>query len=82
MYAYEKLKGRVKGVVVVMVTPFKDDYEIDKKALKDLTRFLIDSGIKEGNGVLVPAGSTGECPMLTDEERREIFSIVKRRLGK
>lgn len=42
-----------------------------------MTRFLIDSGIKEGKGVLVPAGSTGECPMLTDEERKRIFKIVK-----
>ncbi len=71
------LKGKIKGVVVVMITPFKENYELDEEGLRKLTRFLIDSGIKEGKGVLVPAGSTGECAMLTDEERKRIFHIVK-----
>jgi len=67
------LKDKIKGIVVVMITPFKEDYELDEEGLRKLTKFLIDSGIREGKGVLVPAGSTGECPMLTDEERRRIF---------
>lgn len=71
------LKEKIKGVVVVMITPFKENYELDEEGLRKLTRFLIDSGIKEGKGVLVPAGSTGECAMLTDEERKRIFQIVK-----
>ena len=78
---YKRLRDRVKGIVVVMVTPFKKNYEIDVEGLKKLTRFLIDSGIKEGTGVLVPTGSSGECPMLTGEERKEIFEIVKKEAG-
>jgi len=74
---YEILKEKIRGVVVVMITPFKENYELDEEGLRKLTRFLIDSGIREGKGVLVPAGSTGECAMLTDEERKRIFQIVK-----
>ncbi len=77
MSRFKDLKDKIRGVVVVMITPFKEDYELDEDGLRRLTRFLIDSGIKEGKGVLVPAGSTGECPMLTDEERKRIFKIVK-----
>lgn len=77
MSRFKDLKDKIRGVVVVMITPFKEDYELDEDGLRRLTRFLIDSGIKEGKGVLVPAGSTGECPMLTDEERERIFKIVK-----
>lgn len=77
MLEFKDLKDKIRGVVVVMITPFKDNYELDEDGLRRLTRFLIDSGIKEGKGVLVPAGSTGECPMLTDEERKRIFEIVK-----
>lgn len=77
----EELKEKIKGVVVVMITPFKENYELDEEGLRKLTRFLIDSGVKEGTGVLVPAGSTGECPMLTDEERKKIFKIVKGEAG-
>lgn len=75
------LKDRIKGVVVVMVTPFREDYELDEEGLRRLTKFLVESGIKEGMGVLVPAGSTGECPMLTLEERKRIFAIVKEEAG-
>lgn len=77
----EELKEIIKGVAVVMVTPFKENYEIDYEGLRKLTRFLIDSGVKEGKGMLIPAGSTGECPMITDEERREIFKTVKEEAG-
>ena len=81
MANFKELKGRVKGVVVVMTTPFREDYSVDEEGVRKLTRFLLDSGLKEGNGVLVPAGSTGECPMLTDEERKTIFKIVKEEAG-
>ncbi|MGB9857430.1 MAG: dihydrodipicolinate synthase family protein [Dictyoglomaceae bacterium] len=77
MQNFEILKEKIKGVIVVMITPFKENYELDEEGLRRLTRFLIDSGIKEGKGVLVPAGSTGECAMLSDEERKRIFQIVK-----
>lgn len=77
----EELKKIIKGVAVVMVTPFKENHEVDYEGLRKLTRFLIDSGVKEGKGMLIPAGSTGECPMLTDEERREIFKTVKEEAG-
>lgn len=72
----EELREKICGVVVVMTTPFKSDFELDEEGLRKQTRFLLESGIKEGTGVLVPTGSTGECPMLTDEERGKIFKIV------
>lgn len=81
MMKLEELKEKTKGVAVVMITPFKENQEMDEEGLKRLTRFLIESGVKEGKGVLIPAGSTGECPMLTDEERVKIFKIVKEEAG-
>jgi len=74
---YDELRGKIRGVVVVMITPFKSNYEVDEDGVRKLTRHLIDNGVKTGYGVLVPAGSTGECAMLTDEERKRIFKIVK-----
>jgi 4-hydroxy-tetrahydrodipicolinate synthase len=50
---------------------------LDEEGVRKQTRFLIDSGIKNGSGVLVPTGSTGECPMLTDEERKKVIQLVK-----
>jgi len=81
MKTNEALKDRIKGVVVVMVTPFLDNFELDEAGLRKLTRFLIESGVREGKGVLVPTGSTGECPMLSLEERERVFAIVKEEAG-
>ena len=61
---------------MVMTTPFRSDFELDEEGLRKQTHFLLNSGIEEGTGVLIPAATTGECPMLTDEERGRIFRIV------
>lgn len=74
-------KKIIKGVITVMVTPFKENYEVDVDGIKKLTRFLIENGIKKGTGVIIPTASIGECPMLTDEERKEIFRTVKKEAG-
>ena len=72
----EELKEKLQGVLVAMTTPFRSDFELDEGGLRKQTHFLIDSGIEEGKGALVPTGTNGECPMLTDEERGRIFKIV------
>jgi len=72
----EELRKKLVGVQIVMSTPFKDDYELDKEGMRKHTRFLIENGIKEGNGVLIPGGSTAECPMMSIEERKEALKIV------
>jgi len=81
METHEALKDQIRGVVVVMVTPFLDDFGLDEAGLRRLTRFLIENGVRKGRGVLVPAGSTGECPMLSLEERERVFAIVKEEAG-
>jgi len=63
-----------EGLTVALVTPFREG-AIDWDALDRLVDHVIDGG---GNG-LVPAGSTGESPVLTAEEKRELFRRVRRR---
>ncbi|MBI4669511.1 MAG: 4-hydroxy-tetrahydrodipicolinate synthase [Elusimicrobia bacterium] len=53
----------LKGCFTALVTPFKDG-EIDWESFEKHVRRQIDSGI---NG-LVPCGTTGEAPTLTEEE--------------
>jgi len=64
---------RFGPVLTAMVTPFTDDGELDAKAAADLARWLVD----HGNDGLVVAGTTGESPVLTDEERIELFRAVR-----
>ncbi len=72
----EELKEKLVGMFVVMVTPFKEDYSLDEEGLRKNTRFLIEKGLKNGDGGLIPGGSTGECFNLTIEERKRVLDIV------
>ena len=65
-----------RGVFVMMTTPFKDNRDLNLDGVKKHTRILIEKGIKTGKGVLVPTGSTGECPMMTVEEIKLTMKTV------
>ncbi|MDQ0973842.1 4-hydroxy-tetrahydrodipicolinate synthase [Neobacillus niacini] len=59
-------------VLTAMVTPFDQHGEIDYHAARTLVNFLIDNGT-DG---LVVAGTTGESPTLTTEEKISLFKFV------
>lgn len=59
-------------VLTAMVTPFDHNGEIDYKAARTLVNYLINNGT-DG---LVVAGTTGESPTLTTEEKVELFKFV------
>ena len=60
------------GVGTAMVTPFTASGELDEAAVRRLGRRQIDAGIH----FLVPCGTTGESPTLTDDERVRIVEIL------
>lgn len=55
-----------------MITPFKADDSLDFAALEKLTTRLVD----QGAGGLYILGSTGEGPLMTPEERRQVAERV------
>lgn len=67
----------MKGIFTALLTPFKDDYSINEASLKKLVEFNLEKGI---NGFYV-GGSTGEGLIMTAEERKEVFRIVKEAAG-
>ncbi len=60
------------GVGTALVTPFTRAGELDEKAVRRLGRRQIDAGIQ----FLVPCGTTGENPTLTDAERIRVVEIL------
>ncbi len=64
-------------VLTAMVTPFKENGEVDYEQAKKLALALLDSGC---DGVVV-AATTGEAPTLTWEEELRLFSEVKSAVG-
>lgn len=64
--------ARFGRVLTAMVTPFDDDGALDLDAAADLARHLE----AHGNDGLVVAGTTGESPVLTDDERLALIAAV------
>ena len=60
------------GVGTALVTPFTRTGDLDEKAVRRLGRRQIDAGIH----FLVPCGTTGENPTLTDAERVRMVEIL------
>jgi 4-hydroxy-tetrahydrodipicolinate synthase len=64
--------ARFGRVLSAMVTPFDDEGRLDLDVARDLARYLQD----HGNDGLVVAGTTGEAPVLSDDERLALFAAV------
>ena len=60
------------SILTAMVTPFNDTLAVDYDRLAELAEFLIDNG-SDG---LVVAGTTGESPTLSDDEKVRMFRCV------
>ena len=64
---------RFEGVYTPIVTPFADDFSINREALAQTVDHLVASGV---HGVIV-AGTTGEYYAQTTEERLEVMRLVR-----
>jgi 4-hydroxy-tetrahydrodipicolinate synthase len=64
--------ARFGEVVTAMVTPFTDSGALDLDAAASLARWLGE----HGSDGLVVAGTTGEGPVLTDAEKRDLWRAV------
>ena len=60
-----------------MVTPFDSDGGVDLRAGRDLAAHLVENGID----ALVLAGTTGESPTTTDEEKVALLKAVREEVG-
>jgi|TARA_B110000211_G_scaffold121524_1_gene140298 4-hydroxy-tetrahydrodipicolinate synthase len=60
----------LKGSIVALITPFKDDSLNEDNYIK-----LIDYHLKNGTNGIVPGGTTGESPTLSHIEHKRIIEI-------
>lgn len=60
------------GTGTALVTPFRRDGSLDERTLRALVKRQIAAGID----FLVPCGTTGESPTLTEEERLRVVEIT------
>ncbi|MDQ6757235.1 MAG: 4-hydroxy-tetrahydrodipicolinate synthase [Bacteroidota bacterium] len=74
------LRNILKGTGVALITPFKQNLEIDFNALEKLINFVIDNGVE----YVITLGTTGETPTLDEEEKNALiyftYDVVKDRI--
>src|ERR1700747_1030658 len=66
------MRANWTGVGTALVTPFTASGDLDERAVRRLGRRQIDAGIH----FLVPCGTTGENPTLSEEERGRIVGVL------
>jgi 4-hydroxy-tetrahydrodipicolinate synthase len=69
--------AELRGVLTAMVTPFHEDGGVDDAGVRRLARHLVE----HGSHGLVIAGTTGEAPTLSDDEKLAVFRAARDELG-
>lgn len=64
---------RFEGIYTPVITPYHDDYSIDREGFVTMIEHLISAGV---NGIVV-AGTTGEYYAQTPQERIELMALAK-----
>lgn len=67
---------RLKGVIPPMITPFKENGDLDREGLQRLVEYLD----KRVDGLFI-CGSYGCGPLMNLEERKEVAEIVRKYAG-
>src|SRR5574338_729494 len=62
-----------KGTGTALITPFHEDLSVDYDSLKRITAQQIAGGVD----ALIVLGTTGESPLINDDERKRIVSTVQ-----
>jgi len=69
--------GMLGHLLTAIVTPFRDDGAVDFESFQRLAAHLVDNG---SDGIVV-AGTTGESPTLTDDERLDLLRAAVEAVG-
>src|SRR6056297_3281058 len=67
-------KHPFEGTGVAMITPFKENGDMDYQALIRHTNYLIDNRVD----YLVVLGTTAETPALSHQEKLDVIELVKK----
>ena len=72
-----QIRSLLGGAGVAIITPFSKDRSVDYPALGKLIDFIINNGV----GYIVTMGTTGETPVLSKEEKKDIVNYTYDKVG-
>jgi 4-hydroxy-tetrahydrodipicolinate synthase len=71
------IKLEMPRLITAMITPFDDKLQVNYAKAAEVAEYLA----KNGTEGIVVAGTTGESPVLSDEEKLRLFATVKEQVG-
>lgn len=63
---------RLEGIITALITPFDNEGRVNYEILRSHIEILIEGGVD----ALYPLGTTGEFPLLSQEERKKVAEEV------
>ncbi len=81
MLTVDEARSRWQGVLAPIVTPFAESKALDLDALQTNLQWLLDRGARHGNTVFLTAGSGGDFPMMSLEERKQVIAATAEVIG-
>ncbi len=81
MIDLEEVKGKIRGPSVLVMAPFKDNYDLNIEALKENIRFIMDGGITNGKGHIICPCGTGEYVTFSPEENKMMVEAAVEAVG-
>ncbi len=64
----------LKGIYTALITPFDSDNRVNEKVICE----IMDKNIAQGAKGFFIGGSSGECYLMSNEERKELFKIASK----
>ena len=77
----DRFGNKYDRLFVALVTPYKENYEVDEKALRNLLRYFMNPKFIEAGGGVVINPEAGEIFYLTREEKRRNVEIAVEECG-
>ena len=81
MLTVDQARERWRGVLAPIVTPFDETGAVDFGALQTNLQWLLDRGARHGNTIILTAGSGGDFPMLSLDERKQVITATAEVIG-
>jgi 4-hydroxy-tetrahydrodipicolinate synthase len=73
----EELKKKLKGVVHLALTPFKENGDLDEKSLRQSVQCITKNEmLKKEDVVYLSMGTTGEFYSMSDDENKKAIDII------
>lgn len=73
-----EFKDLLRGTGVAIITPFKQNGDVDFDSLGNLIEYIISNGVE----YIVSLGTTGETPVLSKSEKMDIVNFTATSIGK